>query len=134
MAWEKGESGNPAGRPPGIKDKRTAMRELLEPHAEDLVTKVVEMAMSGDTTALRICIDRLMPALKARDEPVDVPTFVGSLGERGRAVLDALASGDLTPDQAATMLSAIGTQARIVEIDEIEKRVTALESVKGKQG
>ena len=44
MQWEKGESGNPAGRPAGIKDKRTAMRELLLPHAEELVAKVVEMA------------------------------------------------------------------------------------------
>ena len=85
MGWEKDESGNPAGRPPGIKDKRTTMRELLLLHAEELVAKVVEMAKSGDTTALRICIDRLVPPVKARDEPVAVPSLTGSLGDRGRA-------------------------------------------------
>jgi hypothetical protein len=103
------------------------MRELLEPHAEELVAKVVEMAKSGDTAALRICIDRLIPPIKARDEPVAAPGLAGSLGDQGRAVLDALGAGTLTPDQAATMLTAIATQARIVEVDEIEKRVTALE-------
>ena len=102
------------------------MRELLEPHAEELVAKVVEIAKNGDTTALRICIDRLIPPIKARDEPVSA-SLSGSLGEQGRSVLDALATGTVTPDQAATMLTAIATQARIVEVDEIEKRVTALE-------
>src|SRR5690349_1352722 len=132
MTWEKGESGNPAGRPIGIKDKRTAMRELLEPHAEDLVAKVVEMAKNGDTTALRICIDRLMPPIKARDESVTVTNLSGSLSDKGRAILNALADGGLTPDQAATILSAIATHARTVEIDEIEKRVSALELCNGK--
>ena len=56
MQYERGQSGNPAGRPVGINDKRLAMRELLEPHAEELVAKVVEMAKTGDTAALRICM------------------------------------------------------------------------------
>lgn len=44
MPFQQGQSGNPDGRPPGIRDKRVAMRELLAPHAEELVAKVVEMA------------------------------------------------------------------------------------------
>jgi hypothetical protein len=104
------------------------MRELLLPHAEELVAKVVQMAKSGDATALRICIDRLVPPVKARDEPVSMPSLTGSLGNRGRAVLDALADEQLTPDQAGAILSAIATQARIVELDEIEQRVAALEA------
>lgn len=28
--WEKGQSGNPAGKPPGIKDRATILRELLK--------------------------------------------------------------------------------------------------------
>ena len=94
------------------------MRELLEPHAADLVATVVEK--SGDTTALRICIDRLIPPVKARDEHVTMPALVGSLGERGSAVLDAIASGEITPDQAAALLSALAAQARIEQVDEIK--------------
>ncbi|CAJ0691643.1 hypothetical protein KXR69_16090 [Ralstonia holmesii] len=52
MAFQKGQSGNPAGKPKGAKDKRTALRELLQPHAEQLVQKAVKLALDGDTTAL----------------------------------------------------------------------------------
>src|SRR5690349_12365968 len=114
MTWEQGESGNPAGRPPGIRDKRLAMRDLLVPHAEDLVAKVVELAKAGDGTALRICIDRLIPPAKSRDDPVRLPELAGSLANKGAAVLDAIGNERLTPEEAATILQAIATQARIV--------------------
>src|SRR5215470_7002143 len=127
MLFEKGQSGNPEGRPPGIRDKRTAMRALLEPHAEALVTKAVEMALAGDSTALRICIDRLIPAAKAKDDPVSLPALTGSLADQGRVVIEALAQEKLSPEEAATILQALATQTRIVETDEIEARLTALE-------
>ena len=37
------------------------LRKLLEPHASDLVTKAVELALAGDTMALRLCLERLLP-------------------------------------------------------------------------
>ena len=46
--FKKGQSGNPAGKPKGAKDKRTELRELLKPHAEKLVKKAVDMALAGD--------------------------------------------------------------------------------------
>ena len=131
MTWQPGESGNPAGRPAGSKDKRTALRALLEPHANDLVTKVVEMAKAGDTTALRICIDRLIPPAKARDEPIELPLADGSLAEKGERVLAALGDGLIAPEVATAILQGIAAQARIIEVDEIEKRLTALEAKHG---
>ena len=73
MKYEKGRSGNPNGRPAGVQDRRVALRELLVPHAKELVAKVVEMAKAGDAAALRICIDRLIPPVKARDDAVKLP-------------------------------------------------------------
>lgn len=64
----KGQSGNPAGRPKGIPDKRTQMRELFEPHAEALIDKAVQLALAGDTTALRMCLERIIPPMKASAE------------------------------------------------------------------
>src|SRR4051812_21410410 len=68
MPFKKGRSGNPRGKPKGAKDKRTALRGLLQPHERELVQKAVDLALAGDTTALRMCMDRLMPPLRARDE------------------------------------------------------------------
>ncbi|WP_333995074.1 DUF5681 domain-containing protein [Burkholderia orbicola] len=126
--FKKGQSGNPAGKPRGTRDKRTALRELLQPHAADLVAKAVELAKAGDTTALRICIDRCIPAIKAKDAPVDLPDLTGSLVEQGEAVMRAMAHGRITPDEANAVMQVISAQARIIEVDELEKRLAALES------
>jgi Family of unknown function (DUF5681) len=134
MSFQKGESGNSAGRPPGIRDKRTAMRDLLMPHAEGLVAKVVELALAGDSTALRICIDRLIPPAKARGDPVNLPSPSDSLADNGRNVIQSLSEGNLTPEEAGEVMQALTAQARIVEIDEIEKRVAALEHAAAMKG
>lgn len=126
--FKKGQSGNPAGKPKGARDKRTALRDLLQPHAAELVEKVVALAKAGDTTALRMCIDRLMPAIKAKDAPISINGLSGTLTEQGQAVLAAMAAGDITPDEASTVMQAIAAQVRIVEADELEKRIAALEA------
>ena len=129
----KGQSGNPAGRPKGIPDQRTALRSLLEPHAQELVAKAVKLALDGDTTALRICIERLIPPMKARDEAVQLGSAKAGLSEQGRAVLEAAAAGNITPERAATMMQSIAAQARIVELIELEERVKRLEEHHTKQ-
>jgi hypothetical protein len=125
--FRKGASGNPKGRPRGIEDKRLKLRRLLEPHAEKLVQKAVDLALKGDKTALRLCLERIMPPIKPWEEPVELDGFEGELVEQGRSVLKAMAGGEVSPGQAAGMLQALAAQARIVEVDELERRIRALE-------
>lgn len=127
MAFKKGQSGNPTGRP---KDKRThQLREMLRSDSADLIRKVKQMALEGDSTAMRLCLERVLPPLKTKDEPVTVKGLNGStsLVEQGQAIVNALAAGELSPGDAATLMQAIANQARIVEVDELERRVAALE-------
>jgi Family of unknown function (DUF5681) len=124
-----GRSGNPKGRPKGIEDRRVALRALLEPHAPRLVEKAVQKALKGDIGALRLCLDRLIPPVKARNEPVSLP-LGGTLAEKGNAVLDAAARGELSPDELSMLMQAISAQAHIVKVDELERRVTELEERK----
>lgn len=133
MQFEKGQSGNPSGRPPGIRDKRSEFRALLEPHAPALMAKAVELALNGDTTALRLCMERLVPAVKPKDDPVAMPSITGTLAADGQAVLKELSEGRMGPDEANAVMSALAAQVRIVESTEIEKRLAALEeAAKGK--
>jgi uncharacterized protein with von Willebrand factor type A (vWA) domain len=127
MAFTKGKSGNPNGRPKGRPDRRTAFRDLFKPHAPALIKKAVDMALEGDTTALRLCIDRIVPALRPRDEPITVPGFKGSLSERGQKVLKGMGAGDITPADAAAVLGALAAQARVQEFDELAERIETLE-------
>jgi hypothetical protein len=133
-AFKKGKSGNPTGRPRGVPDRRTELRKLLEPHAEKLVRKAVTLALKGDVGALRLCLERLIPAIKTRDAPVEIGPLFGSLAAQGRTVFAAVAEQRLSPDQAATLMQALAAQARILEVDELEKRVAQLEETRAADG
>src|SRR3954463_15311418 len=60
--WGKGTSGNPAGRPHGSRNQSILFfQELLNGEGEALIRKGIELSMNGDTRALSICWDRLLP-------------------------------------------------------------------------
>jgi hypothetical protein len=126
MKFKKGKSGNPKGRPKGLPDKRTALRALLEPHAEELIRVAVERALEGDTAALRLCLERLIPPVRSTDEAVSIE-LKGTMTERGQAIIDAMSAGQITPSQTAEMLAGLATQARLIEASDLEKRIAALE-------
>ncbi|QWV97465.1 hypothetical protein KP005_19355 [Geomonas nitrogeniifigens] len=128
--FQKGQSGNPAGKPPGTKDKRTELRALLKPHAPALIQKVVDLALEGDSAALRMCLDRLVPPVKATAEPVQVEATEGSLAEQAQAIYQQAANGELGPDEAGALIGLLQAQAKIIEISELEARITALEKEK----
>jgi hypothetical protein len=125
--WQPGQSGNPSGKKPGC-GALQKLRATLAPEVPDILAGLVTAAKAGDTQAARLILERVLPALKAV-EPVQALTLPdGSLTEQGRAVLASVASGELAPGQGAQLMTAIGTLARVAEIDELAARVQALES------
>jgi hypothetical protein len=102
---------------------------LLVPHAPALVAKAVELALDGNEGALRICIDRLMPSLKAESLPVALEGVDGSLAEQGLAILRSMASGQIAADCGARMMQALQMQASIESTVQFEERLAALEKV-----
>ncbi len=126
--YKQGQSGNPAGKPRGAKDKRTELRELLMPHSEKLLQKAVNMALEGDPAVLRMCLDRLIPTIKATTVPVnaELPT-TGTLADHGAAIYQAVARGEIGTDEAAALMQVLLGQARIVEFSEFENRLKVLE-------
>ncbi|MCH9048934.1 MAG: hypothetical protein IH836_08375, partial [Proteobacteria bacterium] len=126
--FKPGESGNPDGRPKGAKDKRTQYRELFEPHADALIQKAIDLALAGDTTCLKMCIDRLVSPFRAKNATVTLDDIEGSLTEKGEKIITAMGNGEVTPADTSSMLSALAAQARIIEIEELEKRVSDLEA------
>lgn len=127
--FKPGQSGNPAGRKPGTTTKYAALRAQLLPHAEELLATVVERAKAGEPAALRLCVERLLPPMKARDEPVRLEGLSGtsSLVDQGQAIVNALAAGEISPGQAASVMQTVANQARIIEVEELERRIAALE-------
>jgi hypothetical protein len=116
--FEKGRSGNPAGRRPGSRNKATlAAAALLAGEAEALTRKAVELALAGDPTAMRLCIERLLPPCRERAVKFTLPPIesVSDISAAMRAVTAALARGHITPGEAATIAAVVETFARAIE-------------------
>lgn len=121
--------GNP-GKPKGARHRITrAVEELLDGEAEGLTRKAVEMALAGDTTALRLCMERICPARKDAPVKFALPR-VESAADASKAlsaVLAAVAAGDITPGEASGVASLIDSFRRVLEVEDLERRVSALE-------
>ena len=127
MAFEKGISGNPTGRPIGTKDRRTILRDMVEIHQEKLVNKAVELALSGNEQMLKLLLDRLLPS-KPRDDVIPtIGCLDGTLGEQAREVISSISQGIITPLEGNHLLHSISLESKILEIDELEKRLCQLE-------
>jgi len=127
VTWVKGKSGNPRGRPKGT-GKLEKLRKAIEDDLPDIIKAVAAAAKSGDTAAAKLLLDRAVPALKPVEQPRVTLPAGGSLVERGEAVLSAMQAGEIAPGEAQAALSALAAHARLVEVAEIEKRLSELEA------
>lgn len=121
--------GNP-GRPPGSRHKSVlAIQGLLDGEAEALGRKAIELALAGDATALRLCLERILPTRKDTPVEFDLPTIKNATeaAQAAQAVLAAVAAGGITPLEAGTVMAVIERYRRILELSEIEQRLEALE-------
>ena len=124
--WKPGESGNPAGRKPGTGEV-AKIRAAIAERVPDLMAAMMSRALDGDVGAARLLLERAVAPLKAAEQPQALTLPDGTLTEQGRAVLAAVAAGDLAPGQGAQLMTAIGTLAKVSELDELAARITALE-------
>jgi len=57
---------NPNGRPKSSVNKFTALsRELMSNRGPEIVQKVIDLALEGDRTCLKMCMDRIIPTTKS---------------------------------------------------------------------
>ena len=128
--FKPGESGNPAGKPKGARHRTTlACDALLDGEAEKITRKAVEMALRGDSVALRLCLDRIAPARKDRPAPFTLPNLEAAADAKdaAAAIVRAVADGDLTPSEAAELSKVLDNFIRIVEATDVQARLEALE-------
>jgi len=125
--WKPGESGNPAGRAPGTGEV-AKIRASIAARVPELLAALMTKALEGDTGAARLLLERAIAPVKAIEQAVALQLPEGgTLTAKANAVLSAAAAGDLAPGQAAQLIAALGTLAKISEVDELTARITALE-------
>src|SRR5262249_30676848 len=125
-----GVSGNPAGRLPGTRNRATMAAEaLLDGEAEALTRKAVELALEGDTVALRLCLERLRTPRRSRRVTFNLPTIktAADLLPAFAAVVSAMGAGELAPDEASMIAGVLEAKRKAIETGDLERRLAALE-------
>ncbi|MSO66295.1 MAG: hypothetical protein EXQ82_00465 [Pseudolabrys sp.] len=133
MPYESGQSNNPNGRPKGARNKATLAAEaLLDGEAEAITRKAIELAKGGDMTAIRLCLERIIPARRDRVAAFALPKVqsVADAVTAVTAIIEAVADGDLTPAEAAELSKVVDGFTRTVELVEIDERLSKLEGNK----
>jgi hypothetical protein len=130
--FNKGKSGNPSGKPKGSRNKTTlAIQELLDGEAEAITRKVIELAKEGDSAAIRLVMERILPARK--DNPVtftipeinkldDIVAIVGS-------VINAVASGEITPSEGQAITAMVEHLRHNIETLQLQQKLEHLEAL-----
>jgi hypothetical protein len=131
MPFERGQSGNPAGRPPGARNKATIIAELLlQGEAEAMARLVIERAKAGDMAALRVCLDRLVPPCRHRPIEFELPRLESAADAVSAmaAITAGVATGELTAAEAGDLSGLVNRYVRALEATEFEQRLDKLES------
>jgi Family of unknown function (DUF5681) len=126
----KGQSGNPKGKPRGVRHTATQISyALMEGNLEEVLATVIERAKGGDMTACKMVLDKVLPNTKDRPIALEIP-LINDLNDVGNAqaeILQAVASGSITPNEGERVASIIEARRRSIETIDLEARISQLE-------
>jgi Family of unknown function (DUF5681) len=130
MRFQKGECGNPTGRPRGALNRATVLaQELLAARVESIAAKLIELAEGGDMRAIRVCMERLVPATKHQPIAVELPPVEKPADsvEAAAAIAAAVAAGELTAAEAAKLAKVVEVYVRALDSRGFDERLGKLE-------
>ena len=134
--FAKGFAQNPTGRKAGSRNKATqAALSLMEGQLEQITQTLIDAALDGDMTAIRLILERLVPPCKEKALPqIHLPavTDAQSLPKLTAAILGAVADGRITPGEGQSLAALANTHAKNLELAELEQRIAALERTQSK--
>lgn len=129
MPFQPGQSGNPNGRPRGSRNRRALLAEqLYEERAHELVSKAIDLALAGDGTALRVCMDRVLAPMRHRPVVFELPAMTNAADAVGAldSIAQGVADGDLSAPEAARLARLVQSFASTISTAVIERELRAL--------
>lgn len=122
--------GNPGG--PGrsrARERIAALDQRVAEAGEDLIDAALKVAKDGNVRALEMLLDRIWPARRGRPVEIDAPEIRSTpdLVPATAAVTNAVLNGDVTPREGAAAARVIEAHGSMIELVDLERRMTALE-------
>lgn len=128
--FPEGRFGNPSGRPKGARNRATrAAEELLDGDAAAITRKAIEMALGGDSAAIRLCLERILPARRERAIRVSIPKLSTpqEASEALATIIKNVAQGIITPGEGINLAKIIDDYVRSLEANELHQRLRRIE-------
>jgi hypothetical protein len=116
MPFQPGQSGNPAGRPRGARNKTTILAEaLLERDGEPLTSRFINEAETGNFKALAFLMGIIFPKRDGALVEVDLPPLQEASDAPAAiaAVFAAVSTGELTPQEGLSLTRMVEAFLRI---------------------
>jgi hypothetical protein len=135
--WQKGQSGNPAGKPRGARNKATMMvLGLMEQGAEEITQAVIDAARGGDLSAARMVLERLAPPMRERPISIDLPdtSTTEGVSQAQQAIIEAVGTGELLPGEGNVLAGLVEARRKALETIGLEQRIAMLEEQYGQKG
>lgn len=128
MSFQPGQSGNPAGRAPGSRNRKSVLAEELQESGSAVQAVVIAAALAGDMQACGLVMTRIHPPLRPRAERVQFELDTSRpLTEQAAQVLSAVATGEIDPETGQLLINCISSFAGIRQVDDLQARLEALE-------
>ncbi|HEX4113594.1 MAG TPA: DUF5681 domain-containing protein [Stellaceae bacterium] len=129
--FERGQSGNPAGRLLGSRNHATMFAQaLLDNDLEILMKQTIDRALKGDPLALKLCIERILAPQRQAKVRIELPPLKNAedATRAFAAIAAAVAEGELAPGEARDLSLVPHGFLRALDAHDFEQRLTALES------
>jgi hypothetical protein len=129
--FARGQSGNPAGKPRGARNKVTvAVESLMGEYGPQVTARVIERASKGDMVAARLVLERIAPPRRGHPVHLKLPPICDapSVMNAHAALLRAVAAGKVTPEEAEPVSAMLGAHLKVVETVDIDRRLREVES------
>lgn len=114
------------GRPKGSRNKAASpVQQVLDQYGEPVMRKCTSMALQGNIAAMRMFLDRILPARRDAGIRLNMPPTrtLLDVDKAGEKVTQGMKRGDMTPSEAETMMKVLKMKGEMVERGPLETRL-----------